>query len=132
MASAKVTRKRYEAPIHRILRGPDGAVAQHLYAKAVRAQGFARGFCPKDSGHLASRIEVRPFTGRDGAHAFKIGVWTVRYARVVHDGHGWIFPVRARVLRFEVPARSGNVVWARKVRPVAGTHYLTRGLRAAR
>jgi hypothetical protein len=134
VASASIRRDLDTGAIERILRGPTGAVARDQYRRALKVQAAARGFVGTDTGYLASRIEVRPYVGRDGAHAFKIGVWTVRYARVHHDGNwhrqgAYIRPVRARALRFVI---GGRVIFAAKVRSYRGSKYLTKALRFAR
>ena len=134
MASARVTRDRHRGRIYHTLASPDGAVTRDMYRKALKVQAAARGFCGKRTGHLASRIEVRPYQKPGGGVGMHVGVWTVRYARFHHDGNWhtqgeFIRPVRKKALRF---VAGGRVIFATKVRSYRGSHFLTRAIPFAR
>ena len=130
MAKATVTRDRHPGALHRVLYARDGAVSQEMYRRGVRVQGAARRFVGVDTGRLRASIDVELYQARGGGWAARVGS-NLRYAKVHHDGHGWIYPVRARVLVF-TPRGASRPVFARRVRPVAGTKYLTKALPYAR
>lgn len=46
------------------------------------------------------------------------------YAWFVHHGHGWIYPIHAKALRWVTKA--GVVVFAKKVKPLAGNPWTVR------
>lgn len=48
----------------------------------------------------------------------------VPYGRYVEAGHGWIYPRKAKALRFTV---GGKTVFAKSVRPVEGRHMFAKG-----
>lgn len=80
------------------------------------------------SGHLRTSIKgesqfsLTDMTGR---------VYTnVPYAPYVEEGHGEILPKAGRFLRFR-PRGVTHIVYARRVRPVAGVHMFREGLLAA-
>jgi hypothetical protein len=141
MADARITRDRHRGRIYHTLESRDGAVARDMYAKALRVQAAARGFCGKRTGHLASRIEVKPYQKRGGGWGMHVGVWTVRYAGFHHDGNfhrqgEFIRPTRAvgrngrpPALRFVI---GGRVIYRAKVRSYRGSKYLTRAIPFAR
>jgi hypothetical protein len=136
VAKATITHHPHPGVLQRTLRSPHGAVARDLYRRGLRVQAAARRYVGKDTGHLASRIEVRPYQTPAGAWGVRVGVWTVRYARWHHDGNfhtqgTYIYPVRARALRFK-PKGAAGLVFARRVRSYRGSRFLTRALRAAK
>lgn len=85
--------------------------------------------CPVDTGWMRQNHLADPPL-RIGA-----GTWRIRFrARVpygifVHEGHGWIYPVRAKVLRWV--NKQGVVVFAARVRPVAANPWFVRGFQRA-
>lgn len=90
------------------------------YVRDDAARNAPRGL----SGNLGRRMEkvvvvrARDLTGR----VFN----RLPYARFVHDGRGWVYPRRARVLRWV--DRSGKVVFSRKSRPAKAQPFLTDAL----
>lgn len=101
------------------------------------------------TGALLGSHVVQLVTDDDGFPAVIIGS-RLRYARWVHEGHGVIVPVRARVLRWPAVNQSAGYqggryrgrrryragataayVFARRVRPVAGRPWLRDALPAA-
>jgi hypothetical protein len=130
MATVRVSHQPHPGAIYRTLGARNGGVARDIYRRGLQVQARARQLVGVDTGHLRSRILVELVPSRDGLWAARIGA-NVRYARVHHEGHGWIFPVHARVLAFK-PKGSGEVIFRPRVRPVAGTKFLTRALPAGR
>lgn len=59
--------------------------------------------------------------------------WVIRftarapYALINHEGRGWVYPVRAKALRWV--AKSGAVVFAKRSRPVAPNRWFPRAFR---
>lgn len=130
MAKVTVTHRPNPGAIYRTLGARNGGVAQDMYRRGLRVQARARQLVGVDTGYLRAHIQVEMVRSANGLWAAKIGA-NVAYARYHHDGHGWIYPVRARVLAF-TPKGSNRVIFRPRVRPVAGTHFLTRALPAAR
>jgi hypothetical protein len=115
------------AAIARTLRGP--GVQRDMLRRGHRVRSAAVRFVGVDTGRLRASVGV-DLVNRGGLPAARIGS-RVKYARLHHDGHGPIVPVRARALRFR-PKGSRTWVFAKRVRAVKGTKYLTRALPFAR
>lgn len=115
------------AAVGRVLRGP--GIQRDLYRRGKRVEAAAKRFVGVDTGRLRASISTDLVT-RNSYPAVRIGS-TVNYAYVHHQGHKPIVPVRAKALRFR-PKGSRVWVFAKRVRAVAGTHYLTRALPFAR
>lgn len=131
MARVVITHKPNAAAFWRSVGGRNGGPARDIETRGRRVQARAKQLVGVDSGRLRTsiRLVMVPAPSGHGWQA-RIGT-TVAYARVHHDGHGWIYPVRARVLAFR-PKGSSRVIFRPRVRPVKGTHFLTRALPAAR
>lgn len=88
-----------------------------------------RAEAPIDTGWMRQQHLADP-PRRTGA-----GTWRIRFrARVpygvfVHEGHGWIYPVHARALRWV--NKQGVVVFAKRVRPVPANPWFVRGFQRA-
>ena len=110
-----------------------GTIAQATWRAAGRVRDQAKRNITADgtvdTGRLRASIEGTRWRGRTGVW-YEVGS-RLYYARWIHDGtrdHG---PVRARMLRFK-PKGSGVFVYARRVRGIKGTKYLTRALQNLR
>ncbi len=70
---------------------------------------------PYDTGRMRDQSGIlRPVRVAGG---FVVTFYTrVKYGVYVHEGHGWIFPKKAKALRWV--NKAGVVVFARRVRPV--------------
>lgn len=82
-----------------------------------------RANCPVDTGVLRQQHQAdQPRRVSDG--------WAIKYRALpywgvfVHEGHGVIRPVRAKVLRFVT--KGGAIVFTKKVRAVAPNPWLYR------
>lgn len=133
--------------IHALVSSPAGPVALDLVRRGnnVRNSALANmramGIGTKTgTGALAQSIQVE-LVQRGGMLVCRVGS-RLKYAIYVHEGHGEIRPVRARILRWPATASSGSprryrggktaqYVFARRVRPVAGRPFLLRALPAA-
>jgi hypothetical protein len=126
---ASVSHRLDHAAIQRILRSPTGPVARDMLRRGRNVERVAKRLTGVDTGRLRASINTEQVY-RFGAPGARIGS-RVKYARVHHEGHGIIRPVRAKALRFK-PKGSATWVFAMRVRAVAGTKYLTRALPFAR
>jgi hypothetical protein len=124
---ATVTHRLNPGAIAAVLRGP--GVRNDLLRRGHRVKGAASRFVGVDTGRLRASIGVELVQSR-GLPAARVGS-RVRYARVHHEGHGVIVPRRAKALRFR-PKGSRVWVFAKRVRAVKGTKFLTRALPFAR
>lgn len=143
-ANVKVVWDRSE--VQALLTSPTGAVAGDLLRRGNNVRNAAlqnmrsMGVGAKvGTGTLARSIVVE-LTTSGGIMAVRVGS-RLPYALYVHEGHGVIRPVRARVLRW--PATGGGsprrykggktarYVFARQVRAVAGKPFLREALQAA-
>jgi hypothetical protein len=131
VAQVKVTHRRNPAVLQRVIGARQGGVAQDMYRRGLAVQARARQLVGVDSGHLRSRIMVQPVPARGGGWAARVYVDRVAYAKVHHDGHKEIVPVRAKVLAFK-PKGSRQVIFRPRVGPVRGTKFLQRALAAGR
>lgn len=132
MAAARVTHRPNWAGIDAVLRGPTGGVRRDLRQRGRRVSALARQYAGRASGRLHRDLaEVHERTRPSGDPEIWVGSG-LPYAWVHHQGHGWIYPhPPRRALRFR-PKGSRRWVFARKVRPVRGTFYLRKAIRAAR
>lgn len=104
----------------------DEIAAQYVIQNRPTILRVFRAECPIDTGILRQQHAVRPPI-KQGTGSYLIKIVAAPYWGVfVHEGHGWIYPVRAKVLRFVTKA--GKVVFARKVRPVAPNPWMVRAL----
>lgn len=109
-----------------MLHGPNGAVARDLRRRGRNVRTDARHRVGKDTMRLHDNMYVE--LGHSGNRLVVHVGNREDYALVHHEGHGTIRPRRRSVLVFTV---GGHVVFTRHVRPVRGTFYLRRALRAA-
>lgn len=105
------------------------ATRKELTKVAILVQTEAKILCPVDTGRLRQSIGWSMHGSSPETMSVRVGS-NVKYALVVEKGHGEIRPVRAKALRF--PVKGGRVVYAKKVRPVAGQPYLRPALHAVR
>jgi hypothetical protein len=119
-----------QGAVNAMLRSPSGFVARDIMRRGHRVRTAAMPHIGVDTGRLRSSVTVE-LVMRGGVPCSKIGS-KVNYARPHHDGHGWIYPKKPGGVLVFKPKGSATVVFATKVRPVAGTHFLTKGLPAAR
>jgi hypothetical protein len=129
MAAATVRHVVHAAVMDRQLRARQGGVARDMLRRGYRVEAAAKRLVGVDHGRLRADIATTPVVVR-GAPGAQVGSG-LDYARVHHDGRGWVFPVRAKVLAFR-PKGSSRVVFRPRARPAKGTFYLTRALPAAR
>lgn len=138
---ANVTIVYNDAQISEMLHSPSGAVMQDLVKRANRVLVAARQGCPVDTGTLRGSLHVDMVPG--GAYPVaRIGS-SLAYALPVHEGHGWIYPKNATILRWPTTNNSGHgmrrysggktasYTFARRVRPVKGRPFLLEALKAA-
>jgi hypothetical protein len=128
MASAWVHLHPHPGVLQRQLRSPTGGVARDMYRRGKRVEAAAKRLVGVDTGRLRADIGTRPVVV-GGVPGVEVGT-DVQYARVHHDGRGWVYPVRARVLAFR-PKGSSRVIFRPRARPARGTYYLTRAMPAA-
>ncbi len=129
MARVQITHKPNAAAFYRTVAARNGGGAQDAQRRARRVQARAQQLVGVDTGRLRNSIRV-VLVPSGGGWGARVGT-TVSYARVHHDGHGWIRPVRAKVLAFK-PKGSLKVIFRPRVRPWPGTHFLSRAMSAAR
>jgi hypothetical protein len=115
----------YQSAIDQQLRSPGGDLWRYVDDQSRRLQNQEMIESPVDSGRLRAShdhtVERRGnvIVGRAGS--------AVEYALVVYKGHGEIVPRKGQYLRFVV---GGQVVYAKRVRAVAGNPWLERAWRA--
>jgi hypothetical protein len=129
MAAAEVRHVIHVRVMDRQLRARGGGTARDMLRRGYRVEAAAKRLVGVDHGRLRADISTVPVVVR-GAPGAQVGSG-LSYARVHHDGRGWVYPVRAKVLAFR-PKGSSRVIFRPRARPAAGTHYLTRALPAAR
>lgn len=131
-----------EPEIERLLRSPDGDVANMVRRVADRTANIARANAPVDDGPLRASIRV---SMEYGGRTVKARVYTnLHYGIYVHEGTGIygpkgrpIRPKRGQYLVFEArnarttPRGGGTMVFAREVRGQRPNRYLLNALRAA-
>jgi len=84
---------------------------------------------PVDTGNMRFQTTAvypaRPY-GTNG--------WVIRfvarthYSLINHEGRGWVYPIRAKALRWV--SKSGAVVFAKRSRPVAANRWFPRAFRS--
>ena len=79
-----------------------------------------------DTHRLLDSIRAEPKGGSHVNAEWTVGT-DVFYAKWQEEGRGWVFPVRAKVLRFR-PKHANYYVFATKARPAPGSHYLRRAV----
>lgn len=138
---ANVTIVYNDSQISELLRSPSGPVVQDLVQRANRVLVAARRGCPVNTGALRASLHIDMVPGGLYPTA-RIGT-NLAYALPVHEGHGWIFPKSATILRWPSVNNSGTGVrryrggatagytFAHKVRPVKGRPFLLEALQAA-
>lgn len=102
----------------------DAAVEKALTLAAIQVQNEARRNCPVDTGRLRGSIAIS-ITGAGANAEARVGS-NLDYALAVEEGHGPIVPKKGQFLRF--PVKGGAIVFTKRVRPVAGTHFLRKAL----
>jgi hypothetical protein len=142
MATVEVRVVRYPDVVEHITNSPQGDVMQDLLKRGNRVLNAARRLCPVNTGQLRASLFCEAVT-MDGGPAVRIGS-NLDYATYVHEGHGPIVPVSAKILawpginnsgkgsrRYRGGATSGYV-FAHRTRAVAGRPFLLDALDAAR
>ncbi len=140
MASVNITHKFSAGRLERVLRGQGLRQNMSIRGAAVANQAKRNLSRPPqrvDTGRLRGSIKWRVITIAGGYPGVR--VWTdVHYARYVHDGTGlygpkgqWIYPKRARFLRFQ-PKGSAGYVYARRVRGMRPNNFLADALSAGK
>jgi hypothetical protein len=81
---------------------------------------------PRDTGLLRAATSIDPPRKDSRGWYLRFRAHT-NYARVVHEGHGWIFPKVAKALRWV--NKQGVVIFAQRVRPVAANPYFFNAFR---
>lgn len=94
--------------------------AQQLIKANIVAQGRVR------TGRMANSVSIN----RDGRTSATVSVDT-RYAIWQEEGRGWVFPKKAKALRFR-PKGSAKFVFAARARPAAGIHMVKKAAQALR
>lgn len=108
------------AALAHTLRSKDGTVGRDLARKATRLVSGAKRRCPVDQGRL--RQSIRYEMGVDGRGLYARCGTDVEYAQAVHDGHGEIVPVNAKVLHFFT--KDGTEIFTLRVAPTKGVPFL--------
>jgi Bacteriophage HK97-gp10, putative tail-component len=131
-SSVKVVWNEHE--IHVLLTSEQGPVARDLVRRGQRVLNAARRRAPVNTGALRGSLTSELITV-SGAPAVRVGS-NLPYAIYVHEGHGPIVPVRAKILRWPAINNSGagrrryrggetaGYVFAHRVRAVAGRPFL--------
>lgn len=115
----------HEGNIHELLHSPAEGVYQNGVASPVRKTlAIAKATAPKDTGRLANSHTSEIVD--EGARIRGRVEATVEYAIYVHEGHGVIRPKNAKVLAFRI---GGQLVFAKRVGPVAGRPWLVEALK---
>lgn len=107
------------------LAAPGSPVYRQMTVIGQTVATVAQLKAPVDTGRLRQSIDVEMISKPPLLTARVVA--PVNYALVVHEGHGWIYPRRAKVLSWR--RRGGQRVFARRVRPVAGRPFLTDAVR---
>lgn len=123
-----VDQRIHHGAINVMFSGPGSGVTRDMLRRGRRVRAVAIRLVGVDTGLLRASIEV-DVVHKGGIAGVRIGS-RLPYARLHHDGHGMIIPHRAKMLSWQ--AKNGRQVFARRVGPVRGTHFLTRALPAAR
>lgn len=111
------------------LTGPHGDIARDLAKRAIRVESRAKQLCPVDTGRLRASITWELVRSSGGVFVARIGT-NVDYAMVVHEGRRAVEMPPGRVMRF--PSRkTGQIVYTRRTRAVAGVPFLRNALPAA-
>lgn len=131
MAGVKIVIDR--VGLAKILRSPTGMVARDALKRGRRVRDLAQRLAPTDTGRLRGSINVRLKPGLRGV-VVEVGT-SLNYALYQHDGTG-IYgplhrPIRARRGKVMVFTWHGQRVYARQVRGVPGTKFLSRAVIAA-
>jgi hypothetical protein len=110
-----------------MMASPTSGVARDMYRRGQNVRSRALQLVGVDTGRLKTSITVE-MTHEGGVVGVRVGSAVV-YAMWHHEGHGPLWPVRAKVLVFHV---RGRWVFTKHVGPVEGTEYLRKALPAAR
>lgn len=82
---------------------------------------------PIDTGHLRF-THIPRLPKRVGRGEWSIAfVALAGYSYLVHEGRGWVYPVRAKALRWV--SKGGTVVFARSARPTSPNRWMPRAMR---
>lgn len=118
-----------QGAMNRLLRAPQSGVVRDMLRRGRNVETAAKGFVGVDTGRLRASSNTNPVTRGDATGA-QVGS-DLNYSLVHHEGHGVIRPRRGQFLVF-VPKGQTQPVFAKSVRAVEGTKYLTRALPRAR
>jgi hypothetical protein len=129
VAVVTLQRTRHQAEVDRLLYGPTGPVVRYLQTLGRDIVAVARAEAPVNTGRLRAAIEAR-IVGSGRGVRLQVGNWTPTYAWYQHQGTagggtGYIYPRRAKFLRFE---KGGRVIYAKRVRGVRPNPYLLRAV----
>jgi hypothetical protein len=112
--------------VREFLVSPEGPIYREVDSTRRKTEAVAKVKAPVDTGRMrntgASSINVVGLvvTGRVE--------FTAEYSIYVHEGHGVIRPKKGQYLVFR--GRGGQLVYAKKVRAVAGRPFLVDALKA--
>lgn len=93
---------------------------------AIKTQGRARAVL-RNGGHnrtgrLSDSIEYRVVRKAHTGCQITVGS-RLHYAGYVENGRGWVYPKKAKALRFVI---NGKVIYAKKARPSKPVRYLAK------
>lgn len=121
---------RLEARLRRLEQAPRLIARENermLSDVAAEAKAEIDRHTPVASGRLLAGTQTIS-SGTGLRHTVRIQN-RVPYGKYVEAGHGWIYPRKAKALRFTV---GGKTVFAKKVRPVEGKHMFAKGREKAK
>lgn len=99
-------------------------IATDIKGCAQDAYKIARVSAPTRSGALRRSIKVT-----HGASGFTLGS-DLKYAKYVEEGRGWVFPIRAKALKW-TDFRTGKKVFSAFARPSRANPFIRRSVEAA-
>jgi hypothetical protein len=123
----KVRVEIHQRGIQQLVSGPRSPVVRHMTRVGAATTTVAQTLVGVNTGRLRQAIgftvtPLPPTRVRTRVSA------NTNYAMVHHQGHKVIRPRRAKLLRWK--NKRGEYVFAKKVRAVAGTKFLTRAVQA--
>lgn len=128
----------HETEIDRLLRSSSGPIYREVARRTRRVTALAKTKANVRTGRM--RAEIRGDTDVRGTDVVGTIKSPAPYSRWVHEGRGWVYPKRAKALRFWVndprPVQRGNRggedggwVFAKSARPYPGHPFMTEALR---
>lgn len=122
------------AALQVLLRDPNGKAGRDLYRRALRVESRAKQLCSGSmvkvrTGVLRSSIKAGQVQVDSRGMYVRIGT-NVRYAFLVHEGRGPVFPRNAKVLRW-VDFNTRKPVFRMRAGPARPRPFLKTALAAA-